>query len=89
MDKHGCKSVHIGTATFADLPEGSGRKTVVEIFEVLEHPMTDVCYAWRPENPASASEPAEITTALRLPPITDAKKAVMAELQSSPGISRG
>jgi hypothetical protein len=80
LNKHGCESVHMGTVAIIDIPEGTHGRTVVEVFDLLGHPKTDTCYAWR--GPATGGD-AEITTVLRIAPITNAKKAVMAELAAA------
>jgi hypothetical protein len=79
LEKHGCRSIHIATVSIIDLPEGSGGKTVVEVFDLPGHPKTDTCYAWRNAKSGVGTD-GEISTVLRLAPITNAKKAVLAEL---------
>ena len=83
-DRHGADSEWIGTQ---QVLEYSQSKKVwegeVEIFELLNHPNTNRCYAWSDFDPAQEN----ITAVLAMPPVDSPLDAVRAHIveQASKG----
>jgi hypothetical protein len=83
MDEHGSRSIHLATVAVINLPEGYPGMVVVEVFDLLDHPEAETIYAWRRAGTDFGKE-GEIITVLRIAPITNAKKAVWADIAALP-----
>jgi hypothetical protein len=68
---HRCGAVHRQSAAVHEVFSGATVwKGDVEVFDLIEHPKANRCYAW------SYGEPEQIITILHLPPVDSAQSAV-------------
>lgn len=73
---HGCDSTHIGTVTVTETFEDEVVWTgEVEIFELIDHPITQRAYAWAYETDSGKLRHVAV---LHKPPVDSARAAVRA-----------
>ena len=77
---HGCESKHTGSVPVEEEFKGqtiwSG---VVEVFEIINHPMTSVCYAWA-HHLEKGKAKSRYVTVLKIPPVISPETAVKASI---------
>ena len=77
---HGCKSKHSDTVPIEEVFQG---KTIwkgnVEVFELIGHPKTKLCYAWGHAAKDSGTE-VHLVTVLGLSPVDSPRRAVQAAI---------
>jgi hypothetical protein len=76
---HNCKASHIKEIAVI---EKYGPNTVwggvVHVFIIMDHPKTDICYAW--SSPIEGSKNRRYYAVLKVPPVDSPEKAVRASI---------
>ncbi|MEO7166310.1 MAG: hypothetical protein ABI787_05995 [Spartobacteria bacterium] len=79
---HGCKSRYCRTVHVRESDaSGASWDDFVKVFDLLEHPEAECCYAWRER----AGNQPKIVTVLNLPPIDSPESAVRTVLAERSG----